>query len=205
MYPESDPPNVPGSSIATAAGLRARLRRALDQAPVPDVAPGDRLAAVLALLVAEPELSLVFARRSDALPRHAGEISFPGGLADDEDADLAATALREAHEEVGLDPSLPELLGALPSVHTTVSGILVVPYVGMVDMPPALTLSDGEIDEVLRFPVGRLLEVEAEVGWERPDGGRWTGWVYELDGHTIWGATGRMVHELMRILRKELR
>jgi 8-oxo-dGTP pyrophosphatase MutT (NUDIX family) len=183
--------------------LRARLRAALDPAPAPVPEPGDRLAAVLVPFVEAPEPSLVFARRSEALPRHAGEISFPGGLVDEADADLAATALREAHEEIGLDPSLPEVLGALPPVHTSVSGILVVPFVGMLENPPALTASDGEIDEVLTFPVERLLSVEAVVEWERPDGRRWTGWVYEVDGSTVWGATGRMLHDLLEILRKE--
>jgi 8-oxo-dGTP pyrophosphatase MutT (NUDIX family) len=186
------------------ADLRARLRAALDPAPSPVPEPGDRLAAVLALLVEEPELALVFGRRSDALPRHAGQVAFPGGVADEGDLDLAATALREAEEEVGLDPALPEVLGALPPVHTTVSGILVVPFVGMLETLPALSPTDTEFDEVLAFPVRRLLEAEALVEWERPDGRRWTGWTYELDGTTIWGATGHMLHELLAILREEI-
>ena len=186
------------------ADLRDRLRAALDPAPAPVPQPGDRLAAVLALLVELPELALVFTLRSDALPRHPGEISFPGGLADDADDDLVATALREAEEEIGLDPASPEVLGALPPVHTTVSGILVVPFVGMLVDPPVLTISDGEIDEILTFPVERLLEAEAVHELERPDGRRWRGWLYELEERTIWGATGRMVHDLLEILRKEL-
>lgn len=185
------------------ADLRVRLRAALEPAPAPVPEPGDRLAAVLALLVEAPELALVFGRRSHALPRHAGQIAFPGGIADEGDHDLLATALREAEEEVGLDPALPQILGALPPVHTTVSGILVVPFVGMLGSLPALTLGDGEFDEVLTFPVRRLLEAEALVEWERPDGRRWRGWAYELDGTTIWGATGHMLHELLDVLRKE--
>ena len=202
MYPETGASGLEAASRASA--LRDRLRGALDPAPAPAVAPGDRLAAVLALLVRAPELALVFAKRSEALPRHAGEMSFPGGLEEDGDVDLAATALREAHEEIGLDPALPELLGALPPVHTTVTGILVVPFVGMVDAPPRLSVSDGEIDEVITLPVVRLLDAEAEVDWERPNGRRWKGWVYELEGRTIWGATGRIVHELLEILREEV-
>ncbi|HEU4355184.1 MAG TPA: CoA pyrophosphatase, partial [Actinomycetota bacterium] len=163
-----------------------------------------RLAAVLAPLVELPELALVFTKRSDDLPRHPGEISFPGGLMDPGDADLVATALREAHEEIGLDPSLPEVLGALPAVHTTVSGILVVPFVGMLVDPPVLSIDGRETDEVLTFPVDRLLEAEAVHELERPDGRRWRGWLYEVDGTTVWGATGRMLHDLLEILRKEM-
>ncbi len=184
--------------------LRSGLRGFLEQAPAPVPEPGDRLAAVLALLVERPEPAIVFTKRSAALARHPGEISFPGGLADDGDADLAATALREAEEELGLDRALPEVLGALPPVHTTVSGILVVPFVGVLTDPPVLRPHDGEIDEVLTFPVERLLAVEALVERELDGGRRWAGWVYELDGRTIWGATGRMLHELLEILRKEL-
>jgi 8-oxo-dGTP pyrophosphatase MutT (NUDIX family) len=186
------------------ATLRDRLRAALDPAPDPVPEPGDRLAAVLALLVEGPELALVFGRRSSALPRHAGQVAFPGGIADEDDADLAATALREAEEEVGLDPGLPQVLGALPPVHTTVSGILVVPFVGMLETLPPLAPTDGEFDAVLTFPVRRLLEAEALVEWARPDGRRWKGWTYELDGTTIWGATGHMLHELLALLRKEI-
>ncbi len=76
--------------------------------------------------------------RAAELSRHPGEVSFPGGLLDPGES-LAEAALREAHEEIGLDPALPELLGALPPVHTPVSGILVVPFVGVLDGPPPLS------------------------------------------------------------------
>lgn len=185
------------------ADLRDRLRAHLDPAPSPVPEPGDRLAAVLALLVELPELALVFTKRADDLRRHPGEISFPGGLMDPGDADLASTALREAREEIGLDPALPEILGALPPVHTTVSGILVVPFVGMLVDPPVLSVDGRETDRVLTFSVDRLLEAEAVHELERPDGRRWFGWLYEVEGTTVWGATGRMLHDLLEILRKE--
>jgi 8-oxo-dGTP pyrophosphatase MutT (NUDIX family) len=182
--------------------LRAPLRAALDPSPTPIVSPGDRLAAVLAPLVERPEPALVFTLRSSVLSRHAGEISFPGGLQDPGES-LAETALREAHEEIGLDPALPHLLGALPPVHTTVSGILVVPFVGALGELPLFTPSDREIEEVLVFSVARLAEVEAEVEYELAGGRTWRGWVYELAGATVWGATGRMLHDLLEVVRKQ--
>ena len=184
------------------AAVRARLREVLDPDPAPEPAEGDRLAAVLAPLVLAPEPALIFTERAAELSRHAGEVSFPGGLQDPGET-LVETALREAHEEIGLDPSLPDLVGALPPVHTTVSGILVVPFLGMLDGVPALTVSDGEIAEVLTVPVARLADLERPMELARPGGGTWHGWAYELEGHTIWGATGWMLHGLLELLRKE--
>ena len=182
--------------------LRDALRATLDPDPRPDPAPGDRLAAVLAPLVAAPQPALVFTLRARALSRHAGEISFPGGLQDPGET-LAETALREAHEEIGLDPGLPDVLGALPVVHTYVSAILVVPFVGVLDEMPSLTASEAEIEDVLTFPVARLAAVESATSYPRVDGSTWHGWAYELDGHTVWGATGWMLHTLLERMRRE--
>jgi 8-oxo-dGTP pyrophosphatase MutT (NUDIX family) len=180
--------------------LARALADALDQDPRPELAAGDRLAAVLALIALEPEPNVVFTRRSSELSRHAGEIAFPGGLAEPGE-ELRDTALREAHEEIGLDPGAPRLLGALPPVHTHVSSILVIPFVGVVHALPALAPRDGEIDEVLVFPLERLLAVEREVEWVLGST-VWRGWVCEVDGSTIWGATGRMLHDLLEIVRR---
>ncbi|MEO8476540.1 MAG: CoA pyrophosphatase [Actinomycetota bacterium] len=184
------------------AEVRARLREVLEADPAPELADGDRMAAVLAPLVLTPEPSLIFTERAAGLSRHAGEVSFPGGLQDPGET-LAETALREAQEEIGVDVGLPDLLGALPAVHTTVSGILVVPFVGVLETPPVLTISDAEIAAVVTVPVARLAAFERPMQLERPGGGSWHGWTYELEGHTIWGATGWMLHGLLEVLRKE--
>jgi len=181
--------------------LRTALRAVLEQDPSPSPDPPDRLAAVLAPFVEGPEPSLVFTVRSSELSRHAGEISFPGGLQDPGET-LSQTALREAFEEIGLEPATTELVGALPAVHTTVSGILVVPFVGMLESMPAFVVSEAEIEEVLTFTLARLAEVERPIEVARA-GGVWHGFAYELDGHMIWGATGWMLHALLEVIRKE--
>jgi 8-oxo-dGTP pyrophosphatase MutT (NUDIX family) len=185
--------------------LRPRLRDLLDPAPRPEPAPGDRLAAVLVPLVIAPEPSLIFTVRADALPRHAGEVSFPGGMAEPQDADILATALRESQEEVGLDPALVDIVGALEPVHTFVSGILVVPFVGVLAGAPTLTVDVGEIAGVFTVPLEKLRAVQRQIERARPDGGTWTGWSYDVEGATIWGATGHMVHALFLALEGAIR
>jgi 8-oxo-dGTP pyrophosphatase MutT (NUDIX family) len=185
-----------------APSLQEALRSALEPEPAHALAPGDRLAAVLAPLVETPEPSLIFTVRADALSRHPGEVSFPGGLVDEGETPADA-ARREAFEEIGLDPSLPRLVGALPPVHTYVSAILVIPFVGLLQLPPELLPAEAEIKEIVRVPVARLAREEEPMELPRPDGSVWSGWSYPLDGHTVWGATGLMVHSFLDILRAE--
>ena len=185
-----------------APSLKDALRSALEPSPAHTLAPGDRLAAVLAPLVETPEPSLIFTVRADALSRHPGEVSFPGGLVDEGESPADA-ARREAFEEIGLDPALPHLVGALPPVHTYVSAILVIPFVGLLQLPPELFPAEAEIKEIVRVPIARLARAEEPMELPRADGSVWHGWSYPLDGHTVWGATGLMVHSFLEILRAE--
>ncbi len=179
--------------------LRTRLPGLLDPRPRPEPSPGDRLAAVL-LPVVDGE-RLVFTRRTEHLPRHPGEISFPGGLQHADDADLAATALRESEEELGLAPDDVELIGALEPVHTFVSAILVVPFVGLLNGTPAFTPNAGEIAEVLWYGLEELDAAETTVEWPR-DGHVYRGFAYPMaDGNTVWGATAKILHELIELMR----
>jgi 8-oxo-dGTP pyrophosphatase MutT (NUDIX family) len=178
--------------------VRTRLEGSLEPHPVPTAAPGDRLAGVLLPLIEDDRL--VLTRRTEHLSRHPGEISFPGGLAHDEDPDLAATALRETHEELGLPPDAVELLGALPPVHTFVSAILIVPFVGVVSGTPAFEPSEAEIAEVLAYTIDDLTAAETTVEWPR-DGHVYRGFAYPMgDGNTIWGATASILHQLIERL-----
>jgi 8-oxo-dGTP pyrophosphatase MutT (NUDIX family) len=184
--------------------LAAALAPRLDPDPGPEAFPGDRLAAVLALLVGD-EPTLLFTERAAALSRHAGEVSFPGGLRDLGDVDLRMTALRETQEELGIDPDAIEVLGALPPIHTFVSGILVTPFVGVIARLPALSVSEAEIARVLEVPVRELAAAEEERELREEGGATWRGWWYPMSEATIWGATGFMVHELLTLLREEAR
>jgi 8-oxo-dGTP pyrophosphatase MutT (NUDIX family) len=185
-----------------APSLQEVLRSALDPAPALAPAPGDRLAAVLAPLVESPERSMIFTVRSDALSRHPGEVSFPGGLVDEGESPADA-ARREAFEEIGLDPALPRLVGTLPLVHTYVSAILVVPFVGLLSLPPDLFAAEAEIKEIIRVPLARLATDEEPMELPRADGGVWQGWAYPVEEHTIWGATGIILHSFLEVLRAE--
>jgi 8-oxo-dGTP pyrophosphatase MutT (NUDIX family) len=164
-----------------------------------DVPEGTALAAVLVpVLTASLEPRVVFTRRTDTLSRHAGEISFPGGLAE-ADEDLPGTALREAEEELGLLPADVELVGALPPIHTRVTGILIAPFVGVLHTDPRFTPNAAEIADVLEFPLESLVAAGTERELEH-DGRRFHTFVYDMDGQVIWGATARILHSLLELI-----
>ncbi len=182
--------------------LRSLLADTLDPEPRSQPGPGEHLAAVLVPIVEGQDPWVVFTRRTDELPRHAGEISFPGGLRHDGDATSRDTALRETEEELGLSPSDVDVLGALPPVHTFVSGILIVPFVGMLPPRPIFAPNAGEIAEVLQYPLAGLADAEREV--ELPRGDHvYRGFAYEMQDNTIWGATAFILHSLIEMVRKE--
>ena len=181
--------------------LRRTLPALLDQGTDVALPPNTSLAAVLVpILVATPEPRLVFTRRTETLSRHAGEISFPGGLAD-EGEDPASAALRETEEELGLAPADVELVGSLPQVHTRVTGILIVPFVGFLAKDPRFTPNADEIADVLEFRLADLVAHGAESEFEH-EGRMFQTHVYEVDGHVIWGATARIVWSFIELLGK---
>ena len=188
-------------------GLEELLQAVADTPPgfVPSpttVPPGSAPSAVLVLLyehLGEPWV--VLTRRSWHLRHHAGEVSFPGGRREPGDADLWATALREAAEEIGLDPADVSRIGRLDSFVTAGSRSLVCPFVATVDRRPELVPDPVEVEQVLHVPLAELTgpEVWREEIWSLGEafGGDRAMTFFELHGDTVWGATAAVLRRLL--------
>lgn len=169
-----------------------------DEAAAMEAHGGTDAAVLLPLYGWPEEPGLIFTERRADLRRHAGEISFPGGRQDEVDADLATTALREAQEEIALEPARVELVGALPPVSTFVTSYRVHPFVGLVAHPGELGLvpNPTEVETVLAFSLELLREsyemrrlVRRGLPIRTP--------TYEVEGHLIWGATARILGDFL--------
>lgn len=206
-----DLPAVAASRL-TPDGLRARFTQRLVWAPEPtDIywqEPGDpRAAAVLMPLVARDEgLSVLLTQRADHLSDHAGQVSFPGGRREPDDANAIATALREAQEEVSLAPERVEILGALPD-YLTGTGFRVTPVVGLVHPPFTVTADTLEVAEIFEVPLAFVMNpANHEVRVLQWEGGerRFFAMPYPRPGtgghYFVWGATAGMLRNLYRFL-----
>ena len=141
-------------------------------------------------------LHAVFTERRADLRRHPGEISFPGGRREQQDADLLATALRETHEEIGLPPDAVELLGALQPTPTFVTNYAIYPFVGLIEPGFAWVLARAEVGQVIELSLESLRRNHAQRRLVRR-GLPFRTDTYEVDGHLIWGATARIVADLL--------
>lgn len=142
----------------------------------------------------------VFTRRRTDLRRHAGEISFPGGRQDPDDADPADTALREAEEEIGLPRAQVSLLGELPPVSTFVTNYVIHPFVGLIPAGLRWEASPSEVDAVLELSLDALRTSRTRTRMERR-GISFETDAYVVDDHLIWGATARILESLLERLK----
>ena len=186
---------VPGQSLE-----RSReLHRYFPTDPAP--------AAVLVPLVDHPQgPTVLLTRRGRDLRNHAGQVSFPGGQIEAEDADPAAAALREAHEEIGLEARYVSVIGYLPD-HVVISGFRVTPVVARVAPGFELHIARQEVEEVFEAPLAYVFDVRNQ----RPRRHRFGGTHVEIElpdipyrGHNIWGATAGMLVTLQRLCCGEL-
>jgi 8-oxo-dGTP pyrophosphatase MutT (NUDIX family) len=165
-------------------------------------APDEQVAAAVLVALYEDaagELRLILTKRRADLRRHAGEISFPGGRRDERDADLRETALREAEEEIGLDRQRLDVVGALARTSTFATNYAIHPFVALLAQPPgpaAWRASEFEVESVLEPSLACLRASLGRTTIER------RGFTFEMDaylfdGQVVWGATARIVEELL--------
>lgn len=155
----------------------------------------DQAAVLIALYEdAEGDARLILTKRPDTMPTHAGHVAFPGGRPDPTDGGPRGTALREAHEEVGLKPEDVEVVGYLPPIDTVQFKLLVVPVVGILASVPTLFPSAREVVRVFH---PRVADLSDESNWTTQTWREHRVWFYDLEGESLWGATAMMTRRLL--------
>jgi 8-oxo-dGTP pyrophosphatase MutT (NUDIX family) len=160
-------------------------------------------AGLVLLFPIDDRVHLLLTVRSAQLPSHAGQVSLPGGAVEAGES-LEEAALREAHEEIGVDPALVRVLGRLTPLHIPVSGFVLHPIVGVADARPSYRLADSEVEQVVEPGLDALLD-PASV---KHQSGTWNGVAREvpyfaLEGQVVWGATAMVLAEFAEVLSRQ--
>jgi 8-oxo-dGTP pyrophosphatase MutT (NUDIX family) len=187
---------LPGADAQ--ALMAPRPRRAWPQGS--DPARVRQAAGLLLLFPLEGRAHIVLTVRADALGRHGGQVSLPGGVTEPGET-FEEAALREAHEEVALSPAGVRVLGALTPLDIPVSGFRLHPIVAAVDERPGLKPSDGEVARILEVSLAQLTDPSTKRAVSRMrDGQEFTVPVFQIDGVEVWGATAMVLAEFLVLL-----
>jgi len=174
--------------------LSSRERRIIEHPPF------SHAAVLLPLFKKGDDCHLLFTRRSDQVKHHKGEISFPGGAVDEEDLELINTALREAHEEIGLEKSDVQIIGILDDI-VTITQFIVTPIVGLFPYPYPFKVSEVEIAELIEVPLSSLLDEKCLSTEEIiRSGQKEVVFAYQYGKHIIWGATARILKQFLDLI-----
>ena len=192
------------------SALIARLRRRLAptlkaSAAVPtetaNVSSSKTAAVLIPLFEREDHVQVLYTRRSDLMPSHQGQVAFPGGRIDPADHDLIATALREAHEEVGIEPHKVEVIGRLPPAAAAASGYSVFPFVAKIDDAVSLRPDPREVAEIFSVPVDVLRDPGFRGSYKFKRGKHVAEFPAILyGGQVIWGLTLRITENLLELI-----
>jgi 8-oxo-dGTP pyrophosphatase MutT (NUDIX family) len=180
--------------------LKGRLQKT---APRPLILPGLDLreASVLIPLFSRRGIPhVLFTKRTESLRNHAGQISFPGGARDASDRTPLHTALRETREELGIPPEAVDVLGLLEEI-PTITQFRVLPFVGVIPSDFAYVVNAAEIEEIIEIPISHLLRPEIHRMQKQEIFGREREiYFYDYGKHVIWGATARMLRNLLQVV-----
>ena len=195
---------VPGADMT----LQTRIAGMLARRHPRELSPSGfrRAAVLLPLYETEAGPHFVLTKRTESVPTHKGQISFPGGGFQAADGDLLTTALRESEEEIGLRPSDVTVVGTLDDTVAATSAYVVRPFVGFVPHPYTFSLAPFEIERLIHLPLRPLLEPDCfrEEIWER-DGRPQSVFFYDHHGQTIWGLTARILKQFVEVVGVSLR
>lgn len=149
------------------------------------------------------EWNTIFIKRTNDKGPHSGQMAFPGGMIEPEDHSLYETALREAKEEVGINPMEVDYIGELTPLHIPVSNIIVHPFIGMVKDKPNLVLSPDEVEDILECPLSVFLDpkILSEFSFEFK-GNKYKAPSFVVKEYTIWGATAMMWNEFLTVYKR---
>jgi 8-oxo-dGTP pyrophosphatase MutT (NUDIX family) len=174
--------------------LTSRQRRVIEHLPF------SHAAVLVPLFQKDGDCHLLFTKRSEEVKYHKGEISFPGGVVDEEDRELIHTALREAREEIGLKESDVQIIGVLDDI-VTITEFIVTPIVGFFPYPYPFKVSEVEIAELIEVPLASLLKKDCFSEREIFRGGeREIVYAYQYGKHIIWGATARILKQFLELI-----
>jgi 8-oxo-dGTP pyrophosphatase MutT (NUDIX family) len=174
--------------------LSSRERKVIEHPPF------SHAAVLVPLFKKGEDCHLLFTKRSEEVKYHKGEISFPGGVVDEDDSELINTALREAHEEIGLKESDVQILGVLDDI-VTVTEFIVTPIVGLLPYPYPFKVSEAEIAELIEVPLSFLLDENCFSEREIFRGGQnEIVYNYQYGHHIIWGATARILKQFLDLI-----
>ncbi len=174
--------------------LSSRKRRVIEHPPF------SHAAVLVPLFQKGEDCYLLFTKRSEQVKYHKGEISFPGGVVDEEDAELERTALREAFEEIGLKEDDVQIIGVLDDI-VTITEFIVTPIVGLFPYPYPFKISEVEIAELIEVPLASLLAEDCLSEREIFRGDRQeVVYAYQYGNHVIWGATARILKQFLDLI-----
>jgi 8-oxo-dGTP pyrophosphatase MutT (NUDIX family) len=160
-----------------------------------------KAAVLLLLLEVEGSYHILFTKRSYTVAHHKGEVSFPGGTVDPGDPDFLYTALREGHEEIGVQPKDVTILGRLDDIMTATTGFVIAPYVGVISHPYNFQVNPHEIATLIFVPLDILKELcreQEQAAHDEKNQGM--GPCFRYRGHIIWGATARILMQFMSLV-----